>query len=60
MQIERLLLTDQRRLYHVPNKKLHPDLILTPMLLHESVYVGIDIGEAKQARGWLVLFLPLF
>lgn len=33
--------------------KQHPDLKAVPMLLNESIYVGIDIGKAKHVAGFL-------
>jgi hypothetical protein len=35
------------------SKKPRPDLIPVPMLLHESVYVGIDVGKAKHVAGFV-------
>ena len=34
-------------------KKLRPDLVPVPMLLHESLYVGIDIGKGKHIAGFV-------
>src|SRR6266849_3212473 len=33
--------------------KLRPDLKAVPMLLSESVYLGIDIGKTKHVAGFL-------
>lgn len=38
-------------------KKLRPDLVPVPMLLHESLYVGIDIGKAKHVAGFVSITL---
>ena len=31
----------------------HPDLKAVPMLLNESLYIGIDIGKGKHVAGFL-------
>ena len=35
------------------NEKQRPDLVPAPMLLHESLYVGIDVGKAKHVAGFV-------
>jgi transposase len=40
-----------------PKEKLRPDLVPVPMLLHESLYVGIDIGKAKHVAGFVSITL---
>ena len=35
------------------SKKTHPDLALMPMLPHESLYIGVDIGKFRHVAGFL-------
>jgi hypothetical protein len=35
------------------SKQQRTDLIPVPMLLHESLYVGIDVGKAKHVAGFV-------
>ncbi len=35
------------------NKKTSPDLKVLPMLLHESLYIGVDIGKCKDVAGFV-------
>ena len=37
----------------MPNKNTSPDLKALPMLPHESVYIGVDIGKSKHVAGFL-------
>jgi transposase len=37
----------------MPNKKTSSDLKALPMLLHESVYIGVDIGKQKHIAGFV-------
>ena len=37
--------------------KLHTDLVPVPMLLHESLYVGIDVGKARHVAGFVSITL---
>ena len=34
-------------------QKQRPDLVPAPMLLHESLYVGIDVGKARHVAGFV-------
>lgn len=34
-------------------KKVHPDLALIPMLPHETLYIGIDVGKFRHVAGFL-------
>lgn len=36
-----------------PKEKLRPDLVPIPLLLHESLYVGIDIGKGEHVAGFV-------
>ena len=33
--------------------KAHPDLQTIPMLLHETLYVGVDIGKKTHVAGFI-------
>src|SRR5258708_39707157 len=33
--------------------KRHSDLTLVPMLLHESLYIGIDVGKYQHVAGFV-------
>ncbi|GHO56169.1 IS110 family transposase [Ktedonobacter robiniae] len=37
----------------MPNKKTSPDLKVLPMLPHESIYIGVDIGKQKHIAGFV-------
>lgn len=34
-------------------KKAHPDLALMPMLPHETIYIGVDVGKFRHVAGFL-------
>jgi hypothetical protein len=34
-------------------KKACQDLVLQPMLPHETLYVGVDVGKFRHAAGFL-------
>ena len=34
-------------------QKQRPDLVPVPMLLHESLYMGIDVGKARHVAGFV-------
>jgi hypothetical protein len=36
-----------------PKEKPRPDLVPVPMLLNESLYVGIDIGKVRHVAGFV-------
>jgi transposase len=35
------------------SKKVHPDLALMPMLPHETIYIGVDVGKFHHVAGFL-------
>src|SRR5260370_40621773 len=35
------------------NRTISPDLKVLPMLLHESLYIGVDIGKFKHVAGFV-------
>jgi transposase len=37
----------------MPKKKTSPDLKVSPMLPHESIYIGVDIGKQKHIAGFV-------
>jgi hypothetical protein len=35
------------------SKKVHPDLALLPLLPHETIYIGVDVGKFRHVAGFL-------
>ncbi len=35
------------------SKKTRPDLALMPMLPHETIYIGVDVGKFRHVAGFL-------
>src|SRR2546422_10115821 len=35
------------------SKKTRPDLALLPMLPHETIYIGVDVGKFRHVAGFL-------
>ena len=35
------------------SKKARPDLALIPMLPHETIYIGVDVGKFRHVAGFL-------
>ena len=35
------------------SQKTHPDVVLLPMLPHEAIYIGVDVGKFRHVAGFL-------